>query len=126
VTLDELVAEFIAAKHAETQATEKRTRLEQQILALSPAKEEGSSTVTLASGMKLTVTGKLTYSVDDMDALREITRGWDGNLVPLKTSTAIDAAGCKYLRAERPELWAQLARVVSVKPAKTALTVKAA
>ena len=126
ITLDELVTQYIDAKRAEDAANARRVHLEQQILAFAPAKEEGSQTTTLASGMKLTTTGKLSYKVDDLDALREITRSWDDNLVPLKTTTTLDEAGCKYLRAERPELWVQLARVVTTKPAKTSVSVKAA
>ncbi len=120
-----LVADYIDAKRVEDQAKKHRLELEERILALAPAKEEGSQTVDLGNGFKLTTTGKLSYKADDLEALREITRGWDANLVPLKTSTTLDDTGCKYLRKERPELWAKLARVITVTPAKTALKVGA-
>lgn len=118
-----LVADYIDAKHVEDQAKKHRLELEERILALAPAKEEGSQTVDLGNGFKLTTTGKLSYKADDLEALREITRDWDTNLVPLKSSTTLDDTGCKYLRKERPELWAKLARVITVTPAKTALKV---
>lgn len=116
------VADYIAAKRDEDAAKKARLAAEDRILALQPAKEEGALTVE-AGGFKVTLTGSLSYSADDIEALRNITARWDANLVPLKTSTVLDATGCKYLRRERPELWAQLARVVTVKPAKVSLKV---
>lgn len=123
--LAELVDQYVSAKRAEDAAKKQRLELEERILALAPAKEEGSQTIDLGNGFKLTTTGKLAYKADDLEALREITRGWDANLVPIKTTSALDEAGCKYLRKERPELWTKLARVVTVAPAKTALKVGA-
>lgn len=114
--LEDLVEDYVQAK-------KRRVELEERILALAPAREEGSETTALANGFKLTTTGKLSYKADDLDALREITRGWDGLLVPIKTTAALDETGCKYLRRERPELWKQIAGVVTVAPAKTALKV---
>jgi len=121
--LEDLVEAYIQAKKAEDAAKKHRVELEERILALAPAREEGSETTTLNNGFKLTTTGKLSYKVDDIEALREICRDWDGNLVPLKTATTLDETGCKYLRKERPELWKQVARVITVAPAKTALKV---
>lgn len=120
--LENLVPMWIEAKRQEDAAKQHRLAVEERILAVQPAKEEGATTVE-AAGYKVTLTGKLTYKADDLDALREITRTWDGPLVPIKTTHALDDAGCKYLRRERPELWAQIARVVTVSPAKTAVKV---
>ena len=116
------VADYVAAKRDEDAAKKRRIEAEERILALAPAKEEGATTVE-AGGYKVTTTGKLGYSVDDMEALRHITERWDGHLVPIKTTSTLDETGCKYLRRERPELWAQIARVITVKPAKTAVKV---
>lgn len=120
-----LVADYVDAKRVEDAAKKHRLELEERILALAPAKEEGSQTVDLGNGFKLTTTGKLSYKADDLDALREICRDWDTNLVPIKITYSIDETGCKYLRRERPELWAKVARVVTVTPAKTAIKVGA-
>ena len=76
-----------------------------------------------ASAVKLTTTGGLSYSIDDMEAFRNITQDWDANLVPLKTKTEADEAGFKYIRRERPDLWTKLANVVTVKPRKTSVKV---
>lgn len=123
--LENLVPMWIEAKRLEEAAKQSRLQIEERILAVQPAKEEGSTTVDLGNGFKLTTTGGLNYSIDDMEAFRNVTRDWDANLVPLKTKTEPDEAGFKFLRRERPDLWAQLARVVTVKPRKTALKVSA-
>lgn len=120
--LADAVEALVYAKRAEDAAKKARIEAEERVIALQPAPAEGAMTLT-AGGYKVTLTGSLTYSADDIEALRNITAKWDANLVPLKTSTVLDATGAKYLRRERPELWAQLARVVTVKPAKVSVKV---
>lgn len=120
--LADAVEALVYAKRAEDAAKKTRIEAEERVIALQPAPAEGAMTVT-AGGYKVTLTGSLTYSADDIEALRNITAKWDANLVPLKTSTVLDATGAKYLRRERPDLWAQLARVVTVKPAKVSVKV---
>ena len=123
--LEQVVREWMAAKAKEDAAKAERIAIEDQIFALHAAPEEGSSTAKLPTGLKVTVTGKLSYKCADLDALREITRQWDAHMVPLKTTTALDETGCKYLRAKEPALWAQIAKVIEIKPAKAAVKVGA-
>lgn len=120
--LENLVPMWIEAKRTEDAAKAQRLEIEERILAVQPAKEEGATTLE-AAGYKVTLTGSLSYKADDLDALREITRAWDANLVPIKTTHALDATGCKFLRRERPELWKEIARVITVSPAKTGVKV---
>lgn len=121
-TLDEAVASWVEAKRKEDAAKAERLACEQLICELQPPKSEGSTTLE-AGEFKLTLTGSMTYKVDDLDAMREITRGWDAAMVPLKSKTEIDPSGCKWLRANRPDLWAELAKVITVAPAKTSIKV---
>lgn len=116
---------YVDAKRAEDAATKARVSAEERILALQPAKEEGSQTVKVA-GFKLTTTGKLAYKCDDPKALAEfcVGKSWPGGWVPVKTETKLDETGAKWLRANAPHLWAQLAPFIAVKPAKTAVSVK--
>lgn len=122
--LEQLVPMFIEAKRAEDAAKKARVEIEERILAVAPAREEGSVTLE-TGGYKVTTTGGLSYSIDDMDAFRNITKDWDANLVPLKTKTEADEVGFKYLRRERADLWSMLAKVVTVKPRKTSVKVSA-
>lgn len=122
-SLEELVQQYIDAKQCEDAAKKARVAAEERILALRPAREEGSETTALPNGFKLTTTGKLTYKLDDLEALRNITRDWDGNLIPLKTTTVLDETGAKWLRSNRPDLWQQVARVITIAPAKASIKV---
>jgi hypothetical protein len=121
-TLAEAVAALVEAKRREDAAKAERLACEELICQLQEHKPEGSTTVA-AGDYKVTITGSMAYKVEDLEALRNITRDWDANIVPLKTKTELDATGCKWLRENRPELWGQLAKVVTVKPAKTAVKV---
>lgn len=121
-TLEQAVAALVDAKRREDAAKAERLACEELICQLQPPKPEGSMTVE-AGGFKVTLTGSMTYKADDLDALREITRGWDAETVPLKHKTEVDATGCKWLRENRPDLWMQLAKVITVKPAKVAVKV---
>jgi hypothetical protein len=124
-TLDDLVHQYVNAKHAEDGARQIRLQLEERILALQPAPEEGSTTVKLGNGFKLTATGKLTYKCADVRALAEACAGWPANMVPVKTKIELDETACKHLRATEPQAWAGLARFITVAPAKTAIKVAA-
>lgn len=121
-TLAEAVAALVEAKREEDAAKAKRLACEELVCELQEHKPEGSTTVQ-AGDFKVTLVGSYTYKVEDLEALRNITRDWDANLVPVKTKTEADATGCKWLRENRPELWGQLAKVITVKPAKTAVKV---
>lgn len=121
-TLPDLVQQWIDAKSAEEAANMRRVTLEAQILELQPAKEEGSTTHELPGGMKLTLTGKLSYKAD-IAKLQQLAVNLPENLRPLKTEVKLDETGAKYLRAKEPQLWALIAPAIEVKPAKVGVKV---
>ena len=125
-TLDACVIEWMQAKAQEDAANERRLQIEQRIVALAQAPEEGSTTQKLDNGFKLTVTGKLAYSCDDVQALITLARASNvpDNMVPVKTKVELDSTGAKFLRAKEPEVWRVLSKHITVKPAKTAVSVK--
>lgn len=120
--LADAVLAYIDAKRAEDAATDARVNAERRILALHPAKEEGAESFE-AGGFKVTLTGKLNYACDDMAALTKACSAWPANMQPIKTVVQLDATGCKFLRANEPEIWRTLAPFVTVKPAKPAVKV---
>ncbi|MEK9894807.1 MAG: hypothetical protein VW577_06565 [Pelagibacteraceae bacterium] len=122
MNIDKLAAEWLAAKLAEQNATAQRILIEEQILKVCPAKEEGASSTTLANGMKLTTTGKLNYKVN-VDHMLNLCAGWDLKLRPVKIITQADETALKKIRAERQDLWAQIAPAVTITPAKTAVKI---
>jgi len=121
--LEHLAERWLIVKDAEKQANAERLRIEDKILALSPAKEEGSSSRTLTNGYKLTTTGKLSYKAD-LDKLLELTTNWPEGQKPVKTETKPDEAALKFIRANRPDLWKRLAQAITVKPMKTSVTIE--
>lgn len=123
-TLEQLVDELIAAKALESRANKDRIAIEEKIVALVGAKEEGAQTTELDSGMKVTITGKLSYKAD-MAALQEICAKLPEEFRPIKTEVKLDETGAKFLRANEPAIWAKLAKAITVKAAKTSVEVKA-
>ncbi|CAB4131938.1 hypothetical protein UFOVP137_42 [uncultured Caudovirales phage] len=123
-TLEQLVDELIGAKAAEGAANKRRVAIEEQIIKLVGAKEEGATTTELDNGFKITITGKVSYSAD-MEKLQEICAKMPEEMRPIKTKIELDATGCKYLRANEPVIWAKLSRAITIKPAKTSVEVKA-
>lgn len=121
MTTQELAAAWLAAKRDEQAANARRLEIEADILKQCPAKEEGSTTHELANGWKVKATGKLTYKAD-IDALLRLTESWPEK--PVKVKTEADESMLKAIRAERPDLWRAIAPAITVKPAKTALTVE--
>lgn len=121
--LDQLAVEWAEAKEREEFAKRERISVEEQILAMHQAKEEGSSTITTPTGVKITLTGKLSYKVD-IDQLTALTGSWPADVRPIKTKVEADETRLKAIRAESPKLWAQIASAVETKPAKTGVSIK--
>ena len=123
-SLEVLADQFIAAKTLESKANKQRVAIEEQIVAMVGAKEEGAQTTELNSGMKLTITGKLSYKAD-MLMLQEICASLPTEFSPIKTEIKLDETGAKFLRANEPAIWAKLAKAITVKAAKTSVEIKA-
>lgn len=124
-TLESLCTEITRLKHEESVIAARLQSIEKAIIALVGAREEGAQTTTLTDGRKLTVTGKLIYSAD-MALLTMLAATLPPHLSPVKLVRQLDAAGAKWLRSNDPEHWAMIARAITIKPAKTSVTVKAA
>ena len=121
-----LVDKLIAAKAAEAEANKARVAIEQEIIDLLGAKEEGAETHALSSGVKVTITGKISYSVsaDDMDAFVAKCAKLDAAVAPLKTVTTIDETKAKKIRATDPKAWRCIGGMITTKAAKTAVAIK--
>lgn len=121
--LDLLATEWAIAKEKEDAAKAERIDIENKILAVHPAKPEGSETFATPAGAKITLTGKVTYKVS-IDKLVALTAGWPDDVRPVKTKVEADESRLKAIRAESPKLWAQIASAVETKPAKTGVSIK--
>jgi hypothetical protein len=121
--IDQLATEWAIAKEKEDAAKAERIDIEEKLLKLHPAKEEGSESFSTPRGAKITLTGRVTYKVD-IDKLTSITAGWPDDLRPIKTKVEADETRLKAIRAEAPKLWADIAPAVETKPAKTGVSIK--
>lgn len=122
--VEDLVTKLIEAKAAEADANARRIEIESEIIARLGSKEEGSQTHELTNGFKITITGKMTYSAD-MPLLMQLAGALPENLRPIKMDPKLDDTGAKYLRMNKPEIWRMIAPAITIKPAKTSLTIKA-
>jgi hypothetical protein len=122
-TIDQLAIAWATAKEREDNARAERIDIEEKILKLHPAKEEGSESFATPTGVKITLTGKLTYKVD-MAKLQALVASWPEDTRPIKTKVEADETKLKAIRSSAPRLWAQLASCVETKPAKTGVAIK--
>lgn len=121
MTAEKLAADWLLAKREELAATTRRLEIEEDLLKMLPHKEEGSATTTLSNGFRFKATGKLTYKAD-LDKLLALTAAWPDK--PVKTKVEADETVLKAIRAERPDLWRQIAPAITVKPAKTNIVIE--
>lgn len=120
--LDALAGFWAAAKEREDAARDERVEIENKILALHPAREEGSETFATPAGVKITLTGKVTYK-SDIDKLTTLTAGWPDELRPVRIKTVADESMLKAIRSQRPDLWKTIASAIETKPAKTGVKI---
>lgn len=120
--LHELAEAWRDAKRAETQANKRRVEIEQRIIAITGCKEEGSTTHD-ADGLKITVKGKLTRSLDQA-AWEQIAPTIPEALRPVTYKPALDLKGLRYLENNEPEIYRQITPALTIKPAKPAVAVK--
>jgi hypothetical protein len=121
--IDELALKWSIAKQREEAAKADRIAIEEQILKIHAAKEEGSETVTTPNGVKVRLTGKLTYKAD-LIKLQALTASWPEDARPIKTEVKADEAKLKVLRSSAPKAWAEIASAVTVAPAKTNVAIE--
>lgn len=120
--IEPLAKEWLDLKKTEAQAAAKRKKIEDQLVAALGAREEGAETHEVGP-YKVTITGKLTRSVDPV-AWESVKGRIDQNMWPVKVSTSVDAPGVKYLQNNEPDLWKAISVAFETKPAKTAVAVK--
>lgn len=123
VSIERLVLDLVDAKAEENKANKRRVEIEEKIIAFLGKREEGSQTHQLANGVKVTITGKLSYKAD-MSMLVQLASALPENMRPIKIEPKLDETGCKYLRNNEPEAWAKIAAAITTKEAKASVEVK--
>jgi hypothetical protein len=118
----EIASELFEAKLAEKEANERRVALEEELIALVGAREEGSQTHDIGD-YKITITGKLNRKIDWDLFDQSIAAKIPQDLQPVKIKRELDDTGVKYLANNEPQIYKLLAKALTIKPAKTAVTI---
>lgn len=120
LTLEELATEWLTAKADEARANKRRIQIEEHIVALTGKRDEGSQTHDLGK-FKISVTGKTSRRMD-WDKWEQVKAQIHPDLWPVKMKPELDEKGVKWLQQNEVEIYAL---PIEVKPAKTAIEVKA-
>jgi hypothetical protein len=124
-SLETLVDQWAAAKREEESANARRVAIEAAIIARTGEPEEGSQTVDLADGRKLTVTSKTTRTVDEQ-LWRSVLHDVPEHLRPIVfvETAKLDTKGLRWLRENQPQVYALVSTAITAKKAKSAISVK--
>lgn len=123
-SIDQLAQDLIQAKKTEAAATAARVAIELEIIKHLGAREEGSETHALQSGLKVEIKGALNYKAD-MGMLRELASKLPADMPIIKVKEELDETGAKWIRKNAPDKWAIIAPAITIKPAKTSVSIKA-
>ena len=121
--IDGLAADWLLVKAQEKEIIAQRHAIEEQINAALDAKDEGSITHTLQD-YKITLTQPVSRKVDAI-IWDKVAKKIPTHLHPVKTVISADSAGCRYLLANEPKLWAKIAPAFETKAGKIGVKVEA-
>ena len=122
INVDILAADWLDIKAQEKALTAKRHAIEEQLNAALEAKDEGSISHK-TEGHKITLTQPVSRKVDPI-IWDKISRKIPSNVHPVKTAVSADAAGCRYLLANEPKLWAKIAPAFETKAGKVGVKIE--
>jgi len=120
--LETLASAWREAKRDEEHARDRRVEIENEIVALTGVKDEGSETHK-AGDHKVTVTGKLNRKLD-ADQWRQIEASIPEDLRPVRYQPSLDTKGLRYLEDNEPDVYRRVCQAIETKPAKPAVQVK--
>lgn len=123
--LENLVDQWAAAKREEEAANARRIAIEAAIISQTGEPEEGSQTVELADGRKLTVTSKITRTIDEQ-LWRSVLHDVPEHLRPIVfvETAKLDTRGLRWLRENQPNVYALVSTAITAKKAKSAIAVR--
>jgi len=121
-TLEDLAEAWRIAKRDEDQTRKERVEIEEEIVARTGIKEEGSQTHE-AGEHKVKVTGKLNRTLD-AETWENIKHTIPETMRPVEYKPTLDTKGLRYLENNEPETYAKVAEALTTKPAKPSIEVK--
>jgi len=128
-SVDSLVVDWIDAKRDEDAANKRRVAIESLIIEVLGEPDEGSATHTLDDGSKLTITSKITRTVDEKAWLRVAPMVPEA-LRPIQFAQVevakLDVKGLRWLAEHQPSVYAIVAQAITAKKAKSSITLRVA
>jgi len=122
INLDILAADWLVIKAEEKALTAKRHAIEEQLNAALEAKDEGSISHK-TEGHKITLTQPVSRKVDAI-IWDKVSRKIPKPFHPVKTIISADSAGCRYLLANEPKLWAKIAPAFATRAGKIGVKIE--
>ena len=122
INLDILAADWLVIKAEEKALTAKRHAIEEQLNAALEAKDEGSISHK-TEGHKITLTQPVSRKVDAI-IWDKVAKKIPTHLHPVKTVISADSAGCRYLLANEPKLWAKIAPAFATRAGKIGVKIE--
>lgn len=127
ITTENLVAsvtdQIRTAKTQEALARMRRIEAEKQLIELVGFdKQEGSSSFE-SCGMRVTLTGKLTRTLDPKK-WESIKHTIPDGLHPIEYKPHLILQAIRYLEDNEPEIFQKVSKAITTKPAKVAVTLK--
>jgi len=120
---EQLCADWLEAKRNEETARNQRIAIESQLAEAFDVPDEGSKTHHTDTH-KLTLTQPVYRTVNPVE-WKNVAAQVPHEMRPIKTKIEADAAGCKYLANNEPELWRKIASAFESKPGKVSVKVEA-
>ena len=122
INVDILAADWLSIKAEEKTLTAKRHAIEEQLNAALEAKDEGSISHK-TEGHKVTLTQPVSRKVDAI-IWDKVAKKIPTHLHPVNTVISADSAGCRYLLANEPKLWAKIAPAFATRAGKIGVKVE--
>lgn len=121
-TIQVLAKRWYTAKQREAELAAERLAIEAELAGLVESRSDGQVTSRI-DGWKITVKCPINRTID-ADAWEAIKEQIPTDLQPVKTKLAVDEKGCRYLAAEKPDIWAICSKAITEKPGKPGFTIE--
>ncbi len=121
------VTKFAAAlwniKQEEAALKERKLKVEETLIELLGCKPEGATTHNIREAYKVTITGKVTRTLDEKE-WSNVALLLPADMHPVKNKLVLETAGIKWMMENEPGFFKIMSKALMIKPAKTAVAVK--
>jgi hypothetical protein len=119
--IEQLAAQWLAAKTAENAARDGRLEVEAAIVEITGLRDEGSKTHE-AGQYKISVTSSMTRTLDP-EKWAEIEASIPEAMRPVIYKPSLELKGLRYLQQNEPDTYAIVAQAITAKHAKPSIKI---